>query len=591
MQLHQINDNLSEDPAVSGFIPGSSGGGQPDSIRRQSPALHTWIALGLIVFVALVSYANALRGDFVWDDKYLIKYNETIRSWSNLPQVLTSDLFQNSLKKVVTPGYYRPMVNFSFMLDYSLWGQRPAGYHITNLIWHIACGIIIYFLVLALANEPQLSIITSLLFVTHPVHTESVAWISGRTDVICSFFFLTSLYLYTLARINGCQKRNLCFGMSIVSFVLALASKEVAVYLPLILILMDCLFVIKEFSLRRLLDRARFWIPYWIILFAFLVIYFKSIGINLDVKANVVALDRSYRMLTIAGAVIYYLKTLIYPVTLNPYIMMDIVTSVFSLEVILALLILGGSLYLAYVMRKTGKEISFAIIFFWISMIPLINIIPIHTTIDTLFPMAIRYLYLPSFAFCLLSAVSLRKLAGLRFKRISPGIMVIAFLLLFYTGETIYANTFWLHDTAFYSRALELSPQSPSMNLAAAKTFFRMRNYDAAISCYLKTIQLRNNLKDMRQGITLSTIYISLSRCYFLKGNLPEAIATAKTAIKHNYKNAKAHLSLGKYYQETGNYALAQKEYSLARELYPAYREAMANERKNYGPVISELDN
>ncbi len=540
---------------------------------------RTWIALGLIVFLASVSYANALRGGFVWDDWNLIAGNSHIKSWGNLGRKLTSDFFQRSLDKPADQkaGYYRPIITLTYMLDYSLSGQNPLGYHITNLIWHIACGIIIYLLVGALFYEPQLSLIASLLFVTHPVHAESVAWISGRTDVICAFFFLSSLYLYTLAYLTNRRGKNLSLAGSLALFILALLAKEMAVILPLILILIDYFIIVKDTTLRGLRERVKSWIPYWMVLFIYLIVRFAVSRVEIGTASNVAFISKYYILLTFGRAILHYLKELICPVILNPYIRIELITSVFSAEIMLVILILAISIFLAYITRKTDKVISFSILFFWISLMPLSNLIPIRAPADILFPMALRYLYLPSFAFCLLVAGILHKLPALKPGGISPEIFVFAAWLILYTRRTVYANAFWQNDLALFERAAELSPDSPEVYYSLGSRYFKMKDYDNTLRYYLKAIDLKDNLGIVKRGENLSVIYTSLSRSYFFKGDVQKAITAAQTAIRYDDQNAQDHLSLSRYYLNTGKPSLGRKELNRALELNPSYREMLKN--------------
>ena len=81
-------------------------------------------------------------------------------------------------------GYYRPIISLSYMIDYAVWGLKPWGFHLSNIIFHTVSCILVYLIFNSLFNNRSISIITSLLFACHPIHTESVTWISGRTDII-----------------------------------------------------------------------------------------------------------------------------------------------------------------------------------------------------------------------------------------------------------------------------------------------------------------------------------------------------------------------------------------------------------------------
>ncbi len=533
-----------------------------------------WAAWGLIVLLSLAAYANTFQGDFVWDDSDLILNNENIKSWGNLPQILVLDLFQNSQHKPANKvGYYRPIINLTYLLDYSLYGKNPTGYHITNLIWHTACGVLIFLLIRLLFDDVSLSLITSLLFVAHPIHTESVAWIAGRTDIICSFFYFASLYLYS-HRYLASSRKNFYPVLSVLFFSLALVSKEMAVTLPLALILIDCLFIIKKINFRSLSARLKSWIPYWGVLTVYLLIRYKVANLELGNKSPTAFVDKFHIILTFGRALIVYLKKLTWPVALSPHIMIELVTSPFSPEVILASLIFFGSLYIAYLKFNSSKAISLSILLFWISMIPVTNLVPIQLLADTIFPMAERYLYLSSFAFCLLAAALLRSLSQATTKWIYLERIIPVFLLLFYTGETVYANTFWRDNFSLFRRAVELSPESPMMSLCLANEYAKKQDYDAAIHYYLRAIELKSGLRGNQFKPNLSDFYARLGHCYFAKDDIPKAVDAFKDALRYNDKNEDAIVSLGNCYLKTGENGLAVEEFKKALKLNSKYRRA-----------------
>ena len=159
----------------------------------------------LLLFVTIGIYSNALQNSFVYDDKATVVFNNFIRNWGNAPKILTQDYF--SLSGEAT---YRPLVTLSYFFDYSIWHLNPFGYHLTNLLFHIANTILIYCL-LCLGVRPYQSsrlnvgsgptfyrtipLFTALLFTAHPIQTEAVVAISFREDLMAMYFFLLSLLL------------------------------------------------------------------------------------------------------------------------------------------------------------------------------------------------------------------------------------------------------------------------------------------------------------------------------------------------------------------------------------------------------------
>ncbi len=215
------------------------------------------IALAIIAVVSFVTYSNTLTGEFIWDDRELILDNYYVKNWENLPTIFSSDFFFTSSKEGKI-GYYRPLITLTYMINYSLFKINPLGYHLTNIIFHLLNGVLVYLLAVHLLKSMRVPLLAALLFAIHPVHTESVSWIAGRTDVIACFFFLISLYCY----VKFMEKRGLLlYLISLLSFTLSLFSKEMAVTLPLILIAYDY-FYTTEGKKGKLAERMRYWLPF-----------------------------------------------------------------------------------------------------------------------------------------------------------------------------------------------------------------------------------------------------------------------------------------------------------------------------------------
>jgi len=188
------------------------------------------LSLALIIFVGCLVYANSLKGQFLWDDETLVQYNPYIKNWSHLPRILTSRL--GSVAKEAG-AFYRPVQTFTYLLDYSFWRLDVVGYHAVNMAWHILAALSVYGLVQILFQNGKLSLLTALLFVVHPIHTEAVSYISGRADSLAAFFIFLSYILYMK---HHEKKGAITLGAMMASYALALLSKEISLILPLLVL-------------------------------------------------------------------------------------------------------------------------------------------------------------------------------------------------------------------------------------------------------------------------------------------------------------------------------------------------------------------
>ncbi|TAK08083.1 hypothetical protein EPO44_03070, partial [bacterium] len=187
----------------------------------------------LIVCFATLFYTNSFANFFVWNDWTLIIENFLIKDWRNLPEIFTSAFWKPLVGE--PSQIYRPLLSLSFMADFAVWGLNPWGYHLTNTLFHILNSILIYFL--ARVYVPAIpALMATLLFAVHPIHTEAVTYISGRGELIMTFFLLSGVLVFLKS-----EKRTswLFYLVSLPLFFFALLTKETAVIFPLLLLAAD----------------------------------------------------------------------------------------------------------------------------------------------------------------------------------------------------------------------------------------------------------------------------------------------------------------------------------------------------------------
>ncbi|MBI2217379.1 MAG: tetratricopeptide repeat protein [Candidatus Rokubacteria bacterium] len=218
------------------------------------------VSVGVVTFIAL---SATLRNGFVeWDDPVLITGNEAYRGlgWRQI-----SWMFGNILM-----GHYVPITWLTLGLDYVLWGMRPAGYHLTNLLLHAANAAMFWLVALRLLTAATrlsshalhvAATATALFFALHPLRAESVAWITERRDVLSGFFFFLTILLY----LHSARQRGHTYwvwqGLAWLTYLLAILSKSIVMTLPVVLIVLDF------YPLRRLGPDWRSWLrrPAWLV--------------------------------------------------------------------------------------------------------------------------------------------------------------------------------------------------------------------------------------------------------------------------------------------------------------------------------------
>lgn len=196
--------------------------------------------LGLLLFATALVFLPALGGEFVWDDTQLIGTNPYVRDLSRLGEALTHDFWHNPLSLDQGAGllrrYYRPVVTLAYALQFRAFGEHPVGYHLVNLTLHLGCVVLVFGwlrrrLATAHGTDRSLAVILgAAIFAVHPSRPESVAWISGSTDLWLALFALLGLRAWDRRPgYLGAALAGLCFF-------LAGLSKETAVVLPALLL-------------------------------------------------------------------------------------------------------------------------------------------------------------------------------------------------------------------------------------------------------------------------------------------------------------------------------------------------------------------
>ncbi len=264
--------------------------------RRSLPAL-------LLLAITIVAYLPALGNGFIWDDDDYLTQNALLNEPGGLGRIWT--------EVGATPQYY-PLVFTSFWIEHQLWGLSATGYHLTNVLLHALAAILLW-RVLARLRVPG-ALLAAALFAVHPIHVESVAWITERKNVLSAVFYLAALLLFLRFRpageaSPGWRKRPaIDYALALAAFVAALLSKTVAVSLPVVILVIDV------WKARRV--RASTWLP-TLPLFA-LGLAFARITANLErvkVGAKGEAWDLSFfeRLLVAGRALWHYLGKLLWP--------------------------------------------------------------------------------------------------------------------------------------------------------------------------------------------------------------------------------------------------------------------------------------
>src|SRR6202011_5344114 len=355
------------------------------SLKDDREALN-FLALFLL---ACLPYANTLFASFVYDDHYQIVENPYVHSFRYLPKIFGTTVwsFQGAQG---TTNYFRPMMSFGYLLFYQIAGAVPFSFHLANVVLH-ALVVLLVFCVLRRLSGERIALIAAGLFALHPIHTESVAWIAGVTDLELALFYLLAFLLYL--RLEDPASGFGIRAAMCASFALALLSKEQAITLPVLATLFEHFYREdrETTSVRQKLSR---YAPLW----ATVVVYLTVRGILLGGIASIAArpgvswYEIGLSAISLIGA---YLWKLLWPMQLSAFYVFHKSSHLTDQSVLLGLLGLFLCGVLFALLWRRARVISFALVLLFLPLGPVLNARWMSSSV-----FAERYLYMPSVGFC-----------------------------------------------------------------------------------------------------------------------------------------------------------------------------------------------
>lgn len=490
----------------------------------------------IVAIAASLVYLPVLWAPFEFDDMDRILENPAIRNISNIPAFFY-------LKEIMPLGgdIYRPLGDASFAVDYQIWNYNPFGYHLMNIFLHGLNAVLLFYFLKILFPAVGAAFTGALIFALHPVNTEAVIWIKGREDLLFTSFFLLALIFREVREDKG--KRLYSF-ISAVSFALALLAKEMAVTLPLVMLVTDLL---RKRSLGR--GRFRQYIPYILVMIFYLLVRFFVLQ---------QLAQRGYwgggglpTFYTMTRVISYYFKLLLFPVNLCvDYLGYQISNSITGSNVIPSIVLLAGNLTAAIYAYKTGRlRLFYAISWVFITLFPVMNIIPIKIT------MAERFLYLPGIGIALISACIVE--SGLSRRVRIFGIFMIAVLFSLLTLERGYV---WSSSSRLWEDAVHKMPKNTRGHFNLASVYIKEGRYDDA---------LRENNVALSLDPADPMAYVNHGLIHALLREPEVAMKNYKRALLLNPKLPKTHHNIGMLYLKQDESIKAVEEFEQELSINP----------------------
>jgi hypothetical protein len=386
--------------------------------KKQLPLRHL-IAIGLIVGVALLAYSNTFHVPFHFDDRPNITQNPNVQikvfSWDQIER-----LIKYTYKESIRVFSY-----FTFALNYYFGGFNVFGYHLVNFLIHIGSGIFLYAFLLLTFNllslkekygsiSYKVALFTSLIFIAHPIQTQSVTYIVQRMASMAGMFYLLSLVLYIKGRLSTGWPRVFYFGGMVLSYLLGVFSKENVAIFPLFVTLYEFYFF-QNLDLSpkgKKILLALIAILLVLGIFGFIIWGKRYINVIIEGYAYR-TFTMSERVLTQFRIVLYYVTLLLYPHPSRLNLDYDFPISKTILDpptTLLSILIVAGLIGYSIWTAKKRPVISFCILWYFGNLVIESSIFPLEMVYE-------HRLYLPAVGpFILFSLFVVRGVEKLRYK-------------------------------------------------------------------------------------------------------------------------------------------------------------------------------
>lgn len=537
--------------------------------------------MAVLAFTALI-YFRALHNGFAGldDDMYILQ-NPFIRNFS-----------VNGIKAIFTTFYnsnYHPLTMLAYLAEYTCFGINPMPYHLLNVSLHLINTWLVFQFIRKLSGKKPAALVVSILFAVHPMHVESVAWVSELKDMLYTFFYLLSLLVYLRYIDLGYRVKH--FMGAVLFFSASLLSKSAAVTLPVLLIAID-VYKGRNIGRRLLLEK----IPFFLLslLFGTLAILSQQAGgalsyvsLHYGLVDNIFIFTYAVAFYIVKSAVPFGLSVMhYYPGTQGGALPWQYYASLPFLAFIAWLLFRPNSL---------RKEIAFGVCFFLTTISIMLQIIPVGIAVT-----AERYTYMPYIGLFYIAGQWISDIEKKQVKNLVIAGLYISIIIFSYhawkrigawqDGETLFADVikkypnshhgYWIRGNVKYrkgdmigalqdyTKALEYNPRFAAA-LAARGCVYTILN------------EYKDALRDLNSAIsmdaTIAEAYNNRGWAHYELGDKAAAMQDYNKAILLNPAYADAYNNRGWAYYESGDRTSAIQDYTKAILLNPVYAEAYNN--------------
>ncbi|MGA2192495.1 MAG: tetratricopeptide repeat protein [Nitrospirota bacterium] len=515
-----------------------------------------------IGFAAILVYLGTLHSPFLYDDFHTIVDNPYITDLKYIPEYF---LVAKANSDKLEHSSWRPLWYLSFALNYRLGGLDTLGYHLFNIILHTLNSLLVFFLALLILKDRDKKLLSALIaglvFALHPVQTEAVSNIVGRSALLAAFFYILAFILYVTFRDTGKKKWAALAGLS---FLLALTSKENAVTLPLMVLA-------YEYILRGREKKPKAFIAALVltsVLFSAFRLYIGYIGPHPTMPRNLLV-----NCMTEAYVVPLYILKAVFPFNLNIDHDVPDIVSILDPRLLVSIFVLAAIFYMLYRLWRANRTAGFLGLWFFVALI-------VETAMPIADVMVEHRLYLPLAGPSILAGLAAGALASSvagRRKLILAVAGVAAFVSL--GAATVARNAVYRSETSVWMDSAGKSPLKARPLYMSGLSLWRQGDLEGAVGLMERAVQLEPNT------ITLTGLGVVLVQLH----RDQEAFSCFNQVLSADHDNVQAHYSLGTIYLMRKDYVGAIRELETTVRLAPD----MAKAHRNLGSAYyraGELD-
>lgn len=562
-----------------------------DPFFNRFPSLPLLLSFLLVAIFGVILYSNTFHVPFYFDDYDSIIDNPVVKNLQNYSHLPSLFNFNDRYLSYLT-----------LALNYHFSALNPFGYHLVNIVIHVFSSLLVILLFRTLTETPILSgmfdeksklyagLFAGLIFAAHPIQTQTVTYIVQRMTSMASLFYLAAAITYLKARItwasgDGSKTRRIFLVvlfslLCLLFFLCGIWSKQIVISLPLSFILFEFLFLLnrdgKSSKTVIIIISAAFSAAAagYILLF------------GLPVEAD--NISRTSYFITEINVLVDYLKMLFIPISQNIDYAFPLSDSFFKLRTMIDLLLLLALLYAAFILRKNQPIISFAIIWFFITLSVESSIIPIRDV-------KIEHrLYLPMAGFAIAISSTVFKYS----RKISFGTGVLILLIVIYSSLTFARNTLWNNPAEMWSDVISKSPGKDRPYLARGAYYLHNDRIDLSIPDFEMAVKLnRNNYRawdnlgyayqaknDFNKALQSHDMALQINPrsaisynnrgvCYIYQKEWDKALLDFQEAVSLNQGYADAYFNVGYVYFHKQEFSLSVQAFEKALVLNPSYHE------------------